>query len=374
MQLALVLDGDGPDAVVLSARPRLGFLHRGAEKLFEARDYRQVLALADRHDWLSGFASELGVALAVEELLGLELPPRAVWLRTLLAELTRALHALHFLPALPGTSGLPLHPARELLQGLLEQATGGRVHPSANRVGGLLEDVPRGWADRCARACDDVRPVLQAAASGVAQQPPGLGVLDRALCAPHGVTGPVARASGHDVDLRRDAPYLAYGSLEVVVPTGTAGDSRARALRARPRRARRAGPGAGLLRRAAARAGGGPAAAHREAAEGEVYAATEAPSGVSGYYLVSRGGKAPYRLAMRTASFANRRCCRRYCPAPGWATCPPCWAACSTSWATSTADAVSMSPAPGSAGAGLRSASSLSGAGSPVRTCSTSPR
>jgi NADH-quinone oxidoreductase subunit D len=95
LRLRLTLDG----GQIVAAEPEIGFMHRGAEKLFEARDYRQIIVLANRHDWLGAFASELGVVLAAERLAGIEVPPRAVWARTLLAELNRALSHLAFLSA-----------------------------------------------------------------------------------------------------------------------------------------------------------------------------------------------------------------------------------------------------------------------------------
>ena len=92
-----MLDGER----VVSAEPIVGYMHRGAEKLFEVRDYRQIIVLANRHDWLSAFANELGVVLAVERLMGMEVPERAVWLRTALAELNRVLNHLMFLGSYP---------------------------------------------------------------------------------------------------------------------------------------------------------------------------------------------------------------------------------------------------------------------------------
>ena len=97
LRLRLVIDGER----IISAEPIVGYMHRGAEKLFEVRDYRQIMVLANRHDWLSGFANELGVALVAEEMLGMEVPERATWARTLLAELTRVVSHLVFLGSYP---------------------------------------------------------------------------------------------------------------------------------------------------------------------------------------------------------------------------------------------------------------------------------
>ena len=137
-------------------------MHRGAEKLFEVRDYRQIIVLANRHDWLSAFANELGVVLAVERMLGMEVPERAVWARTLLAELNRVLNHLMFLGSYPLELGAitPIFYAfreREELQAVMEEVSGGRMHYMFNRVGGLKEDLPAGWTGRVARAVAAVR-------------------------------------------------------------------------------------------------------------------------------------------------------------------------------------------------------------------------
>src|SRR5690606_745403 len=149
LRLKLTVDGER----VVSCAPVVGYMHRGAEKLFEVRDYRQIMVLANRHDWLSAFASELGVALAVERMLGLEVPERAVWLRTTLAELNRVLNHLMFLGSYPREIGAitPMFYAfreRETLQAVMEEASGGRLHYMFNRVGGLKEEVPAGWTRR----------------------------------------------------------------------------------------------------------------------------------------------------------------------------------------------------------------------------------
>ncbi|MGZ4542627.1 MAG: hypothetical protein ACXVXI_05815, partial [Mycobacteriaceae bacterium] len=140
------------DSVVQEAVPLVGHLHRGAEKLFEVRDYRQVMALANRHDWWAAFANEVLIARAVEQMTGMTPPPRAVRLRVLLCELTRAMAHLAFLTPLTkaadGTRSVGTTAAvgaREALQRVLEEASGGRIHFMANRIGGLREDVPADW-------------------------------------------------------------------------------------------------------------------------------------------------------------------------------------------------------------------------------------
>jgi NADH-quinone oxidoreductase subunit D len=299
-------------------------MHRGAEKLFEVRDYRQIIVLANRHDWLSAFSNELGVVLGVEQMLGMEVPERAVWARTLLAELNRVLNHLMFLGSYPLELGAitPIFYAfreREELQAVMEEASGGRMHYMFNRVGGLKEDLPAGWLDRVAYAVQAVRgrlPDLEALIVGneiLEARTRGVGVLTPETIAAYGVSGPIARAAGVDMDLRRDEPYLAYGELFAVggpgrVVTRTAGDCLARLevlleqvhvsldlaeacldrLRTLPQ-----GPVNVKLPKVL------------KVPEGDLYTATENPLGFNGYYLVSRGEKTPWRLKLRSASFNN---------------------------------------------------------------------
>jgi NADH-quinone oxidoreductase subunit D len=326
LRLRLTLDGD----LIAAADPVIGYMHRGAEKLFEARDYRQIVVLANRHDWLGAFASELGVVLAAERLAGIEVPARAVWARTLLAELNRALSHLAFLSAYPpeiaasvsgGVPGGPAgaaaaaHGAREALQAVMEELSGGRMHYMFNRVGGLKEELPAGWLGRVQRTCARARAALPEigaliADDGFRARLAGVGVLTGEQARQFGVSGPAARASGVDFDLRRDEPYLAYpelaGTLRVV--TGEAGDSLARfeCLLGQ------AGVALDLADECASRLAGlprGPLGARVpkvfKVPEGHAYAWTENPLGLGGYYLVSRGGKMPWRLKVRSASFSN---------------------------------------------------------------------
>src|SRR5882757_3866734 len=158
LRLRLVLDGER----IVSAEPIIGYMHRGAEKLFEVRDYRQIVVLANRHDWLSAFCNELGVVLAAERMLGMELPVRAAWARTMLAELNRVLSHLMFLGSYPLELGAitPIFYAfreREEIQAVMEEISGGRMHFMFNRVGGLKEEVPAGWTRRARAAIGEVR-------------------------------------------------------------------------------------------------------------------------------------------------------------------------------------------------------------------------
>src|SRR5215472_4777700 len=328
LRLGLTLEADR----IIAAEPVIGYVHRGAEKLFEARDYRQIIVLANRHDWLSAFSSELGVVLAAERLAGIEVPARGVWARTLLAELNRTLSHLAFLSAYPpeiaAASAAPAggttpeaaaraaFDARELVQGVMEEISGGRMHYMFNRVGGLVAELPAGWLGRVGDAAGRVRDALPAIGAvvrehaGFRQRTRGVGTLTGEQVRQYGVSGPAARASGVDFDLRRDEPYLAYGELAAVlrVPTGAAGDCLARFECLRDQLA----VSLDLAQECAVRLSRlpqGPLSARLpkvfKVPEGQAYAWTEGPLGLSGYYLVSRGGKTPWRLKLRSASFSN---------------------------------------------------------------------
>jgi NADH-quinone oxidoreductase subunit D len=319
LRLRLTLDGER----IVSCEPIIGYMHRGVEKLFEVRDYRQIIVLANRHDWLSAFSSELGVVLAVERMLGMEVPERATWTRMLLAELNRILNHLMFLGSYPLEVGAitPIFYAfreRETIQEVMEEISGGRMHYMFNRVGGLKEDLPAGWLGRVRDAVAAVRsrlPQIEELIFGneiFQARTRGVGVLAPETIAQYGVSGPIARASGVDSDLRRDDPYLAYDELSAAgvlrVTTREGGDCYARY---------------GLLLDQAKvsldladacldRIGAMPQGPINvrlpkilKAPEGHTYAWTENPLGVNGYYLVSRGEKTPWRLKLRSASFNN---------------------------------------------------------------------
>lgn len=314
LRLKLTLDGER----VVACEPIVGYMHRGAEKLFEVRDYRQIIMLANRHDWLSAFSNELGVVLAVERLMGIEVPERATWLRMALAELNRVLNHLMFLGSYPLEIGAitPMFYAfreRETLQAVMEEVSGGRIHYMFNRIGGLKEEVPAGWTKRARQAVAAVRrrmPDLD----GIIHRNDifmartvGVGVLSAEDAAAYGASGPVARASGLDFDVRRDEPYLFYEELQVPVVTRTAGDCHARFEVL----LEQVSVSLDLVDACLDRVEriGGPVNVRLpkvvKAPEGHTYAWTENPLGVNGYYLVSRGEKTPWRLKLRTASYAN---------------------------------------------------------------------
>jgi NADH-quinone oxidoreductase subunit D len=319
LRLALRLDGEA----IGHAEPVVGYMHRGAEKLFEARDYRQIMMLANRHDWLSAFSNELGIAIAVERMLGLEVPERAAWARTLLAELNRVLSHLMFLGTFPAALGreAPTPAAfrgREAIQTVMEAATGGRMHFMFNRVGGLKEDLPTGWLDDVGRAITvvreelnrDIAPAINDDESFRARTR-GLGRLDPGDAAALGVSGPIARASGLDLDIRRDDPYLRYAELPrdiLRVIRRADGDVLARFECLVDQVEVSLDIADYCLARLDA-LGPGPVNVRLpkvvKAPEGETYVWTENPLGINGYYLVSRGERTPWRLKLRTASFNN---------------------------------------------------------------------
>ncbi|GAB2962962.1 NADH-quinone oxidoreductase subunit D [Nonomuraea fastidiosa] len=324
LRLRLTLDGER----ITAAEPIVGYMHRGAEKLFEVRDYRQIIMLANRHDWLSGFANELGVVIAAERMLGMEPPVRAVWARTLLAELNRVLNHLMFLGSYPLELGAmtPLFYAfneRERIQAVMEEISGGRMHYMFNRVGGLKEDLPLGWLDRVSAAVAETRRRVPDIENLILHneifiaRTKGVGVLTREQIMQYGVSGPIARASGVDFDLRRDDPYLAYGELPVKVVTRGAGDCHARfevlfdqlkvsldLADACVERLRELPPGPINQRLPKV----------LKVPEGHTYAWTENPLGINGYYLVSRGDKTPWRLKLRSASYNNIQVLREMLP------------------------------------------------------------
>jgi NADH-quinone oxidoreductase subunit D len=302
------------DGTVTSARVVVGAVHRGAEKLFEVRDYRQIGMLADRHDWQAPFFGELGVALVCEQLLGLEVPSRASWLRVLLAEHTRVLSHLGFLTAvsarLDGTPALP--PFREALREQTRRLTGNRVHPMVARIGGLAVDADPAWlATETALTAEIAVAAERTAALLDADLSAGAGVAPvRAdTVTGFGLGGVLARASGVALDLRRTPSSLPYAELETLLrpaPT-TAGDARARWSA----QLAEVVDACALVRACADRLTdlSGPVEVRLgkivKLPEGEAYLALEAPLGVAGFFVVSRGEKTPWRFKLRTPSFSN---------------------------------------------------------------------
>ena len=312
--LRVVLELDGEK--IVRAEPVIGYMHRAAEKLAEHRDARQVLVLMNRHDWLSAFNNELGWVLAVEKLAGLDVPDRARWIRTMLAEWNRILNHLMFLGSYPLELGAmtPIFFAfieREMIQALMESATGARLHYSYVRPGGLKDDLPRGFLKQSAEVLKHVRGKLRDLENLVMgneivmARTKGIGMIPREMGIAFGCSGPTLQASGVPMDPRKDAPYEMYGEVEFDVPVGRQGDSYDRlwVLVQRMHESCR------IIEQCMEKLPAGRYIADKLpkklSLEGEVYVRTENPLGLMGYYVVGNGKKQPYRLRMRTASFSN---------------------------------------------------------------------
>lgn len=302
--------------VISTARVVVGAMHRGAEKLFEVRDYRQILMLADRHDWQAPFFGELAVALACEQMMGLAVPDRAVWLRTLLAEHTRILSHAGFLGYVAHRMGADagLRHLREELRTQTLRLTGNRIHPMATRIGGLSVDADDAWlraerqvAELSAQAARAVLSMIDSPA--FANLTSGVALLDPATIRQFGVSGPAARASGVDLDLRLQRPYLAYGELGGLItpPARCSADAQSRFGVLGEEVAISASLIIACIDRLIDRPG--PISVRLgkiiRVPEGQAYVAVEAPLGIAGVFLVSRGEKTPWRLKLRTPSFNN---------------------------------------------------------------------
>ena len=311
--LRIVLELDGEK--IRHAEPVIGYMHRAAEKLAEVRDHRQTLVLMNRHDWLSAFNNELGWCIAVERLAGVEVPERAQWIRTMMAEWNRILNHLMFMGSYPLELGAMtpmfyVFREREMIQGLMESATGARMHHSYARVGGLKDDLPRGFLKQSAEVLKWVRKKLrdyQNLIMGneiIAARTKGIGILPPDVALAYGASGPVIQASGIPMDPRKDTPYEKYGEVEFDVPLGQNGDcyDRLWVLFQRMHQS------CDIVEQCMDKLPSGEFIAKKvptKIPEGEIYVRTENPLGVMGYYLVGTNQEFPYRLKMRTASFSN---------------------------------------------------------------------
>jgi NADH-quinone oxidoreductase subunit D len=312
LRVVLELDGE----VIVRAEPVIGYMHRGAEKLAEYRDSRQVLVLMNRHDWLSAFNNELGWTIAVERLTGIEVPDRAQWIRTMMAEWNRILNHLMFTGSFPLELGAmtPMFFAfreREMIQDLMESCTGARMHHSYARVGGLKDDLPKGFLQESAEVLKWVRAKLKDFENLIMgneiifARTHGVGVLPAETAIAYGCSGPVAQASGVAVDPRKDEPYEKYGEVEFTVPVGKDGDAYDRLWVL----VQRMWQSCNIVEQCMEKLPAGPYITPKlpktVKPEGEIYLRTENPLGLMGYYVVGNGKKEPYRLRMRTASFSN---------------------------------------------------------------------
>src|SRR3954452_5253128 len=231
LRLVLELDGE----TILSASPTIGFLHTGIEKTAEQKKWQQVIPLVERMDYLSAQSNSMAFSMSAEQLLGLEIPERVRWIRVLLAELQRINSHLVWL----GTHGMEVGAVsvmlycfreRELLLNLNELLAGFRLFPSYMRVGGLREDLPRGFKDAVTAFLDRFGPKLDEYEDLLThneiyvERTQGVGVISKDKAIAYGLLGPIGRAAGVDYDVRKVFPYLGYESYDFAVPTQTKGD------------------------------------------------------------------------------------------------------------------------------------------------------
>jgi NADH-quinone oxidoreductase subunit D len=314
LRVLVKLDGEQ----VIAAEPIMGYMHRGYEKLTEVRTYPQVTTLINRIDWLGSFANEVPFILAAERLMEVEAPPRAQWIRTLLFELSRIANISLFL----GDMGVQLGAItavfyafrdREFVLNQIEAVTGGRFHPNFDRIGGLKDDLPKGWGEETKGAlrklsafCDQMEELVLGNEIFAARTR-GIGIIPADLALAYGLSGANLRASGVDWDLRRDGPGagLVYDQLDWRVWTHPDGDSFARYW-VRLQETREA---IKMVEQLIDGVPSGPIMAKVpriiKVPAGESFVQTENPLGVMGYYIVSKGDLVPFRVKIRSASFNN---------------------------------------------------------------------
>jgi NADH-quinone oxidoreductase subunit D len=325
--LRLVAKVDGE--VIKEVEPVIGYMHRGYEKLAEVRTYPQIVALVSRIDWVSGYASEVPLMVAVERLMDVVPPDRAQYIRLVLTEMARISSHLVFLSSYPLELGAPtplMHALRERerVLDLIEMVTGGRFHPNFNRVGGVkpaagagsnqkkvVQDLPEGFVGQTLAAiqdvvgvCDDMEDLVLGNEIFL-ERTKGVGIIpaDKALA--YGVSGPNLRASGVRFDIRKTDDYLPYDRFDFDIPAGENGDCFDRYW-VRLQEIREASK---IIRQAVETMPSGDLLAKVpriiKVPKGEVYVRAENPKGEMGYHVVSEGGRGPYRLKIRSASFSN---------------------------------------------------------------------
>lgn len=315
--LRLVLKVDGER--IVSARPDIGYLHRGTEKLFETQTYPMVIPHTDRLDYVAAATNNHAYCLAVEKLLALEVPKKAQYIRVLLDELQRISSHLLWL----ATAAIDLGAItpffytfreREVILDLFEDYCGARLTLNCMRIGGLLEDLPPGWVERVRafaetfdKNVDEYEDLLTENRIWK-QRTVGIGILTAEQCIEWGVTGPPLRGAGFKWDIRRAIPYECYPELDFEIPTYPNADTYDRYLVrvAELRQSRRIVLQCcdWLLKNPEGEIRGKVPRVIKPVA-GDVYAAVEAPKGELGFYLVSGGGNKPYRLRIRPPSFIN---------------------------------------------------------------------
>ncbi|HBX22363.1 MAG TPA: NADH-quinone oxidoreductase subunit D [Desulfotomaculum sp.] len=313
-QVILTLDGER----IVKAEPVCGYLHRGIEKLAEARTYTQVIPYTDRMDYLAAMLQNWGYVQAVEKLMGIEVPERAEYLRIISGELSRLTsHVLatgvYALDVGGFTGFLLCFREREKMMDLLEELTGSRMTTSYARIGGVADDVTEGWLDKLDKLMDEMpgyieeynglitgNEIFQARTKFIGKLTPETSIN-------YSLSGPVLRASGVNYDLRKAKPYGIYDRFDFEVPLGTNGDCFDRFYC----RVLEMEQSVRIIKQAIEQIKevDGPIIAKvpkvLKPPKGEVYQEIESSKGIIGYYIVSDGTNKPYRMHVRRPSFIN---------------------------------------------------------------------
>lgn len=337
LRLLLELDGE----MIVKATPHIGFLHRGVEKLAESRNYHQIIPLTDRLDYVAPFSNNLAYALAVEKLLGIEIPERAQHIRVLMCELTRiSSHLLwlatHALDIGAMTVFFYCFREREAIYDLFELASGARLHTSYIRVGGVAKELPAGFLEKTRKFVTEFPSRIYEYETLLTDNPiwkkrtVGIGVISPEDAVDYGLSGPSLRGSGVNWDIRKSEPYSRYDKYSFTVPLGKNGDVYDRYL-VRIEEMRQSNS---IVLQALNMLPKGDIVADipnvtlppKEDVEtkmeamihhfkliiqgirppkGEVYTSIEAPKGELGFYIISDGSSRPYRLRIRPPSFVN---------------------------------------------------------------------
>jgi len=337
LRVVLELDGE----VIVKAVPHIGHLHRGIEKLAETKTYHQSIPFTDRLDYTNAMGNNLAYVLAVEKLLGIQVPKRAQYIRVMMAELQRIAAHLIWL----GTHALDIGAMtlifynfreRESILKIFEEVAGGRLTPTYLRFGGVSKDLPEGIGEKVKTFVqtfpDHIKEYETLLTKNIIwlKRTKGVGIISKEDAISFGVTGPTLRGSGVKYDVRKAFPYSSYEDFDFDIPIGSVGDVYDRYVV----RLREMEWSNSIVEQAVERLPRGPVLANdpritlppkddvltdiaslirqfKVVSEGfrppvgEVYASVEASKGELGFYIVSDGSNRPFRFRIRTPSFAN---------------------------------------------------------------------
>jgi NADH dehydrogenase I D subunit len=339
LRLAVELDGER----IVSVTPDIGYLHSGFEKTGENKRYEKFIPYTDRMDYLAAMNNNLAYVLTVEKLLGVEIPPRAQYIRVILAELQRIASHLFWLATHAHDVSGTIHSLlmyclrdRERILDIFEMFCGARLTTTGMSVGGLRQDIPGAFSDAVRAFLPDLRKRLKDYEAMLTRNPiwlsrlKGIGILEAEDAISLGVTGPMLRAAGVAFDLRKAQPYSSYDHFDFDIPIATEADSYAR-YQVRLREMEQSlrivdqalnGLPDGPFRTEDRKVAPPPreeidlsmeSLIHHfklytegyKPPQGEVYGMAENPKGILGFYLVSNGTANPYRLRIRGTSFVN---------------------------------------------------------------------